>query len=192
MEGFPSLHVRSQAPRLKVITELVVNHTSDQHSWFKRARRSSPGSDARNWYVWSDNDQKNTAAPASFSPIPKSRTGPGMPEAGAYYWHRFFSHQPDLNYDNPRVLFGDHPGDAPSDRHRRGWIPSRCDSLPVRTRGHQQRKLAGDPRGHQADPCRAEYRHRQGCCSLKRTSGRKTSARISAMAMNATWRITSR
>jgi maltose alpha-D-glucosyltransferase / alpha-amylase len=89
---------------LRVITELVVNHTSDQHPWFKRARRSKPGSDARNWYVWSDNDQKYSGTRIIFTDTEKSNWSWDA-EAGAYYWHRFFSHQPDLNYDNPRVLW---------------------------------------------------------------------------------------
>jgi maltose alpha-D-glucosyltransferase/alpha-amylase len=88
--------------RLRVITELVINHTSDQHPWFERARRSKPGSDARNWYVWSDTDQKYADTRIIFSDTEKSNWT-WDPVANAYYWHRFFSHQPDLNYDNPRV-----------------------------------------------------------------------------------------
>lgn len=87
---------------LRVITELVINHTSDQHPWFKRARRSSPGSDARNWYVWSNTDQRYAGTRIVFDGIEKSNWA-WDPVAGAYYWHRFFSHQPDLNFDNPRV-----------------------------------------------------------------------------------------
>jgi maltose alpha-D-glucosyltransferase/alpha-amylase len=89
--------------KLRVITELVINHTSDQHPWFQRARRSKPGSDARNWYVWSDNDQRYAGTRIIFSDTEKSNWTWDA-EAQAYYWHRFFSHQPDLNYDNPRVL----------------------------------------------------------------------------------------
>src|SRR5436309_11827582 len=88
---------------LKVITELVVNHTSDQHDWFKRARRSDPNSSARNWYVWSDIDQKYLGTRIIFTDTEKSNWT-WHPEAGQFYWHRFFSHQPDLNYDNPRVV----------------------------------------------------------------------------------------
>lgn len=88
---------------LRVITELVVNHTSDQHNWFKRARRSPPGSNARDWYVWSDNDQKYSGTRIIFTDTEKSNWT-WDPEANAYYWHRFFSHQPDLNFDNPRVV----------------------------------------------------------------------------------------
>lgn len=95
----------SEAKRrgLRVITELVVNHTSDQHNWFKRARRSPAGSSARNWYVWSDTDQKYDGTRIIFTDTEKSNWT-WDPEANAYYWHRFFSHQPDLNFDNPRVV----------------------------------------------------------------------------------------
>jgi maltose alpha-D-glucosyltransferase/alpha-amylase len=88
---------------LRVITELVVNHTSDQHMWFKRAKRSPKGSSARNWYVWSDTDQKYQGTRIIFTDTEKSNWA-WDDEAKAYYWHRFFSHQPDLNFDNPRVV----------------------------------------------------------------------------------------
>ena len=88
---------------LRVITELVVNHTSDQHLWFKRAKRSGKGTSARNWYVWSDTDQKYAGTRIIFTDTEKSNWTWDN-EAQAYYWHRFFSHQPDLNFDNPRVV----------------------------------------------------------------------------------------
>jgi maltose alpha-D-glucosyltransferase / alpha-amylase len=88
---------------LRVITELVVNHTSDQHPWFKRAKRSPKGSSARNWYVWSATDQKYAGTRIIFTDSEKSNWTWDQ-EARAYYWHRFFSHQPDLNFDNPRVV----------------------------------------------------------------------------------------
>src|SRR5690554_6766654 len=88
---------------LRVITELVVNHTSDQHAWFQRARRARKGSVARDYYVWSDSDQKYADTRIIFCDTEKSNWT-WDPVAGAYYWHRFYSHQPDLNYDNPQVL----------------------------------------------------------------------------------------
>jgi len=88
---------------LRVITELVVNHTSDQHPWFQKARAAKPGSAARNFYVWSDNDRRYKDAGIIFLDIEKSNWT-WDEEAKAFYWHRFYSHQPDLNYDNPRVL----------------------------------------------------------------------------------------
>jgi maltose alpha-D-glucosyltransferase/alpha-amylase len=88
---------------LRVITELVINHTSDQHPWFQAARRSPPGSAQRDYYVWSDDDGRYAGTRIIFSDTETSNwTWDG--QANAYYWHRFFSHQPDLNYANPQVL----------------------------------------------------------------------------------------
>ncbi|HEX3720322.1 MAG TPA: maltose alpha-D-glucosyltransferase [Verrucomicrobiae bacterium] len=87
---------------LRVITELVLNHTSDQHPWFQRARRAKPGSRWRNFYVWSENAAQYSDARIIFKDVEISNwTWDHV--AGAYFWHRFFSHQPDLNYDNPEV-----------------------------------------------------------------------------------------
>ncbi len=91
------------ARNLRVITELVVNHTSDQHAWFQRARRAKPGSVARDFYVWSDSDQKYPGTRIIFLDTERSNWT-WDPVAKAYYWHRFYSHQPDLNFDNPRVF----------------------------------------------------------------------------------------
>jgi maltose alpha-D-glucosyltransferase/alpha-amylase len=103
MKDFKRFIVEAKRRGLRVITELVVNHTSDQHDWFKRARRSHPNSSARNWYVWSDTDQKYQGTRIIFTDTEKSNWT-WDPEAGQFYWHRFFSHQPDLNFDNPRVV----------------------------------------------------------------------------------------
>ncbi len=103
MRDFRRFMQEAKARGLRVITELVINHTSDQHPWFKRAKRSPPGSSARNWYVWSDTDQKYQGTRIIFTDTEKSNWAYDQ-EAGAYYWHRFFSHQPDLNFDNPRVV----------------------------------------------------------------------------------------
>jgi maltose alpha-D-glucosyltransferase/alpha-amylase len=103
MKDFRRFIVEAKRRGLRVITELVINHTSDQHDWFKRARRSDPKSSARNWYVWSDTDQKYLGTRIIFTDTEKSNWT-WDPEAGQFYWHRFFSHQPDLNYDNPRVV----------------------------------------------------------------------------------------
>jgi maltose alpha-D-glucosyltransferase / alpha-amylase len=88
---------------IRVITELVINHTSDQHRWFQRARRAKPGSAARDFYVWSDTDQKYKGARIIFRDTEKSNWT-WDPVAQAYYWHRFYSHQPDLNFDNPKLI----------------------------------------------------------------------------------------
>jgi maltose alpha-D-glucosyltransferase/alpha-amylase len=87
---------------LRVITELVINHTSDQHPWFQAARRAEPGSVKRNFYVWSDTPTRYAGTRIIFTDTETSNWA-WDPVAKAYYWHRFFSHQPDLNFDNPHV-----------------------------------------------------------------------------------------
>jgi maltose alpha-D-glucosyltransferase/alpha-amylase len=88
---------------IRVLIELVVNHTSDQHAWFQRARRARKGSVWRDFYVWSDSDKKYAGTRIIFTDTETSNWT-WDPVAGQYYWHRFFSHQPDLNFDNPRVI----------------------------------------------------------------------------------------
>ena len=93
---------------LRIITELVINHTSDQHPWFQRARHAPPGSPWRDYYVWSDKPEKYQEARIIFSDFQASNWT-WDPVAKAYFWHRFYSHQPDLNFDNPAVheaIFG--------------------------------------------------------------------------------------
>jgi maltose alpha-D-glucosyltransferase/alpha-amylase len=93
----------AHARGLRVITELVINHTSDQHPWFQRARSAPKGSPERDFYVWSDDDKKYSGTRIIFLDTEKSNwTWDDV--AGAYYWHRFYSHQPDLNFDNPAVM----------------------------------------------------------------------------------------
>jgi maltose alpha-D-glucosyltransferase / alpha-amylase len=87
---------------IRVITELVLNHTSDQHPWFQRARRAPPGSRERNFYVWSDTPERYQDARIIFKDFEPANWS-WDPVAKQYYWHRFFSHQPDLNFDNPEV-----------------------------------------------------------------------------------------
>ena len=86
---------------IRVIADLVLNHTSDQHPWFQESRRS-PDSPKRNWYVWSETNQKYADARIVFTDTERSNWA-WDEQAKAFYWHRFFSHQPDLNYDNPEV-----------------------------------------------------------------------------------------
>jgi len=87
---------------LRVVTELVLNHTSDQHPWFQRARHARPGSRYRDWYVWSDSPEQYAGVRIIFKDFEQSNWA-WDPVAQAYYWHRFYSHQPDLNFDNPAV-----------------------------------------------------------------------------------------
>lgn len=93
----------AHARGLRVITELVINHTSDQHPWFQRARRAKRGSVHRDYYVWSDTDLKYAGTRIIFLDTETSNWTHD-PVAGQYYWHRFYSHQPDLNFDNPAVV----------------------------------------------------------------------------------------
>jgi len=103
IEEFRTLLDGAHERGLQVIIELVINHTSDRHAWFQRAREAPPGSAERDFYVWSDTDQKYGDARIIFTDTEKSNWT-WDPVAKAYYWHRFFSHQPDLNFDNPAVV----------------------------------------------------------------------------------------
>lgn len=102
MRDFKTFLHEAHRRGLKIITELVINHTSDQHEWFKRARNALPGSTERNFYVWSDTTQLYSGARIIFRDFETSNWA-WDPVAGAYYWHRFYSHQPDLNFENPEV-----------------------------------------------------------------------------------------
>src|SRR4051812_10152199 len=103
IEDFKEFMDAAHARGLKVITELVINHTSDQHPWFQRARRAAKGSPERDWYVWTDDPQKYSGTRIIFTDTEPSNWT-WDPVANQFFWHRFFSHQPDLNFDNPAVL----------------------------------------------------------------------------------------
>jgi len=103
LDDFRAMLIEAHRLGLKVITELIINHTSDQHPWFQAARRAPAGSPERDFYVWSDTDQKYQGTRIIFVDT-ESSNWTWDPIAKAYYWHRFFSHQPDLNFDNPKVL----------------------------------------------------------------------------------------
>ncbi len=102
IQDFKNFMKEAHRRGLKVITELVLNHTSDQHPWFQRARLAPPDSPYRDFYVWSDTDKKYEDVRIIFTDYEPSNWT-WDPVANAYYWHRFFHHQPDLNYDNPKV-----------------------------------------------------------------------------------------
>src|ERR1700687_5415678 len=99
VDDFRELVAEAHKRGIRVLTELVVNHTSDQHPWFQEARRD-PKSPKRDWYVWSDTDDKYKGARIIFVDTERSNWT-WDPVAKQYFWHRFFSHQPDLNYHNP-------------------------------------------------------------------------------------------
>jgi maltose alpha-D-glucosyltransferase/alpha-amylase len=103
LRDFSQLVREAHRRNLRIIVELVINHTSDQHPWFQRARRARPGSIYRDYYVWSDTEDKYKGTRIIFNDTEKSNWT-WDPLAGAFYWHRFFSHQPDLNFDNPHVI----------------------------------------------------------------------------------------
>jgi maltose alpha-D-glucosyltransferase/alpha-amylase len=103
LDDFKEFLDQAHARGLQVLIELVINHTSDQHPWFQAARRAPAGAPERDFYVWSDSDTKYSNARIIFTDTEKSNWT-WDPEAKAYYWHRFFSHQPDLNFDNPAVV----------------------------------------------------------------------------------------
>jgi maltose alpha-D-glucosyltransferase/alpha-amylase len=102
LDDFRALLDAAHARGLRVITELVINHTSDQNPWFQKSRRATPGSPEREMYVWSETPEKYKEARIIFKDFETSNWA-WDPKARAYYWHRFYSHQPDLNFDNPAV-----------------------------------------------------------------------------------------
>jgi maltose alpha-D-glucosyltransferase / alpha-amylase len=150
----------AHARNIKVITELVINHTSDQHPWFERARRAPAGSPHRDFYVWSDDPTRWPDARIIFQDF-ESSNWTWDPVAGQYYWHRFYSHQPDLNFDNPAVeeaVLGvlDHWLDLGVDGLRLDAVPylyerdgTNCENLPEthaalkRIRAHMDAKYEG-------------------------------------------------
>jgi maltose alpha-D-glucosyltransferase / alpha-amylase len=102
LTDFEVLLAEAHRRGIRVITELVLNHTSDQHPWFQRARRAPAGSPERDFYVWSETPDRYAAARVIFRDFEPSNWSWDR-EAQAYYWHRFYSHQPDLNFENPAV-----------------------------------------------------------------------------------------
>ena len=102
IKEFKRLLKEAHQRNLKVITELVINHTSEQHPWFQRARNSPKGSPERDFYVWTDDPKQYKDVRIIFQDFETSNWT-WDPVAKQYYWHRFFHHQPDLNYDNPKV-----------------------------------------------------------------------------------------
>ena len=102
LEDFDELVKEAHRRNIRIITELVLNHTSDQHPWFQRARRAPPGSPERDFYVWSDTPDKYKEARIIFRDFEPSNWS-WDPVAKQYFWHRFFAHQPDLNFENPAV-----------------------------------------------------------------------------------------
>jgi len=103
LDDFRDFVEAAHARGIRVMVELVINHTSDQHPWFQRARRAPKGSPERDFYVWSETGREFSQASIIFVDAEPSNWA-WDPAAGAYYWHRFYAHQPDLNFDNPLVI----------------------------------------------------------------------------------------
>jgi glycosidase len=176
---------------LQVLIELVVNHTSDQHPWFQAARRAPPGSGERDFYVWSDSDKKYRDARIIFTDTEKSNWS-WDPEAKAYYWHRFFSHQPDLNFDNPAVV-------REVIRAMQFWLDLgvdglRLDAIPYSSSGKAPiARICRKPtRSSARSGAHWTSAIRIGCFWRKPISGRLMSFSISARRTSATWHSTSR
>ena len=121
MQDFRQFVREAHKRGLRVITELVINHTSDQHAWFQAARRAPAGSSKRDYYVWSNDPSRYAGTRIIFTDTESSNWA-WDPIANAYYWHRFFSHQPDLNFDNPHVL-------KAVTRAMRYWLDAGVDGL---------------------------------------------------------------
>ena len=103
LDDFTAFMEAAHGRRMQVIMELAINHTSDQHPWFERARRAAPGTEEREFYVWSDSNQRFADARVILHDS-DHKHWTWDPDANAHYWHRFSHHEPDLNYDNPAVL----------------------------------------------------------------------------------------
>ena len=168
-----------------------MNHTSEEHPWFQRARNAKPGSWQRNFYVWADTPDGYPEARVIFGDFESSNWAWDA-VAGQYYWHRFYSHQPDLNFDEPRVraaMFDvvDFWLGLGVDGLRLDAIPylferegTNCENLPETLEFLTDLRIT------------STRSSRTGCSWPKRTSGRRTRSPTSGTATVATWRSTSR
>ncbi len=177
---------------LRVITELVINHTSDQHPWFQAARRAPPQSSKRNYYVWSDTDKKWPETRIIFTDTEKSNWT-WDPVAKRLLLAPLLLAPAGPQLRQPERHPRGRARDALLARHGRRRHAPRRDPVSVRARRHQQRKPAGDARGAEIHTRPSSTRGiRTASCSPRSISGRRTCANTSATATNATWRITSR
>ncbi len=144
LDDFKAFLDRAHELGMRVIADMVLNHTSDQHPWFQEARRD-PDSPYRDYYVWSDDPKLYKDARIIFTDTEISNWT-FDPVAGQYYWHRFFSNQPDLNYREPRRPTSDARCDRLLARYRPRWFPLRRRALSLRAGRHDLREPAGDAR----------------------------------------------
>ena len=146
LDDFKTFLARPTAAACASSPSWCINHTSDQHPWFQRARRSPPGSPERDFYVWSDTPDKYQGRPHHLQGLRAVQLDLGPASPRPTYWHRFYSHQPDLNFDNPAVARGHVRGARFLAGPGRGRPAAGRRALPLRARGHQLREPAGDAR----------------------------------------------
>ena len=144
VEDFHTFLDEAHQRGIRVIIDFVMNHTSDAHPWFQ-ASRSDPDGPYGDFYVWSDTDELYEDARIIFVDTEPSNWT-WDPVRQQYYWHRFFSHQPDLNFDNPKVHEAMLEADVVLARHGARRLPARRRALPLRAARHQRREPPGDPR----------------------------------------------
>ena len=188
MDDFRSFLRGAHEHGIRVLTELVLNHTSDQHPWFVESR-SSRDNPKRDYYVWSDTDDKYRGTRIIFLDTETSNWA-WDPVSKSYYWHRFFSHQPDLNYDNPAVR-------EEIWRVMKFWLDEgvdgfRVDAVPylVEREGTSCENLEETHEVLRWLRRRLDKSTRTaGSCSPRRTCGPRRYARISATATSSTWRF---
>ena len=192
LDDFRAFVVEAHRRGLRVITELVVNHTSDQHPWFQAARQGAHGLARARLLRLERRPTRCTAARASSSPTPRSRTGPGTRWRRQYFWHRFFSHQPDLNFDNPAVL-------EAVLKTMEFWLDMgvdgfRLDAIPylIERDGTSNENLPETHDVIKAIRAASTPSTPAGCCWPRPTCGPRTCASTSATATSATWPTTSR
>ena len=177
--------------KIRIIADMVMNHTSDQHPWFQESRlsRDNPKAD---WYVWGDDESRWAEARVIFVDTERSNwTYDDL--RGQYYWHRFFSHQPDLNYDNPEVAEGDARRRPLLARPRPRRVPARRGARTCSSGTAPTARTCPRPTSTCAACGRWSTRSSPGGCSSPRpTSGRPTSSTTSATATSATCASTSR
>ena len=165
---------------LRVITELVLNHTSDQHPWFQRARRAPAGSRWRNFYVWSDTPERYKDARIIFKDFESSNWS-WDPVAGQYYWHRFYSHQPDLNFENAEVRRALYLAGRPLAEDRRRRAPPGRRARTSTSASARRARTSPRPTGSSATCAPTWTRPSRTACSWPRpTSGPRTRSSTSA------------
>ena len=184
LADFDELLEEAHRRGLRIITELVLNHTSDQHPWFRRARRAPAGSDERDFYVWNDSPERYHEARIIFKDFESSNWS-WDPLARAYYWHRFYAHQPDLNFENPAV----HEAllSVVDFWFEKGVDGLRLDAVPYLFEGERTARTSPRRTGSCASCARTSTENSKiGCCSPRPTSGPRTRPPTSAPATSAT------